>query len=186
MNGKKLFTHKINEIQNMNPNESKATLSNLIMEQEINRIKRIEAVKKCNRKRYASLKVQIELEKENKELLKEIERLQKENEELKRLKGFKESKQIEEIDNDDDDQPTYIIPEFEILDINTANKYIDEISDLLEELTGSENETINHNKYVSILKKNNLRKPSTYKLAERQNKQYKLILRAVKEEFDED
>jgi len=184
MNGKKLFNNTMHEIQNMKPNESKATLSNLIMEQEIKRIKRVEAVKKCNVKRYASLKVQKELEIEIKELLKEIEALKKENNDLKQLKGFKESKQIKEI-NDDDEEP-YIIPEFEIMDTKEANKYIDSISDLLEELTGSTDDIINMNKYLSILRKNNLRKPSTYPRKERQIKQYKMIIEAIKNEFETD
>lgn len=205
MNGKKLFNHTMHEIQNMKPNESKATLSNLIMEQEIKRIKRVDAVKKCNVKRYASLKVQKELETEIKELLKEIETLKKENTELKQCKNgdaggqpplnprdpyamgamaFKESNQIKEINGDDEEQ--YIIPEFEIMDTKEANKYIDSISDLLEELTETEDETINMNKYLSILRKNNLRKPSTYPRKERQIKQYKMIIEAIKNEFEPD
>jgi hypothetical protein len=42
------------------------------------------------------------------------------------------------------------------------------------------------NKYLSILRKNNLRKPSTYPRKERQIKQYKLIMEAIKNEFETD
>ena len=39
---------------------------------------------------------------------------------------------------------------------------------------------------LSILRKNNLRKPSTYPRKERQIKQYKLIMEAIKNEFETD
>lgn len=170
MNGKKLFQENLRHIQDMKLNETKATLSDLILKEELKRVKRVEAVKKCNVKRYASLKRQKELEAENMALKKEIE-------ELKQLKGFKESPQVKEFTSDD-------IPEFEELETSEENEYIDTISDLLEGLTYSKDDNLNMEVYKNILKKNKLRKPSSYPLKDRQRKQYKMIIEAIKNEFE--
>ncbi|NCX04305.1 MAG: hypothetical protein EBW68_00805 [Actinobacteria bacterium] len=170
MNGKKLFQENLRHIQDMKLNETKATLSDLILKEEIKRVRRVEAVKKCNRKRYASLKIQKELEAENMALKKEIE-------ELKQLKGFKESPQVKEITSDE-------IPEFEDMETSEENEYIDTISDLLEGLTESKDDNYNMSIYKEILKKNNLRRPSSYPILERRRKQYKLIIESIKKEFE--
>lgn len=170
MNGKKLFQENLRHIQSMKLDETKATLSDLILKEELKRVRRVEAVKKCNVKRYASLKRQKELEDENMKLKKEIE-------ELKQLKGFKESPQVKEITSED-------IPEYEEMDTSEENEYIDSISDLLEGLTQSKDDNYNMSIYKEILQKNKLRRPSSYPIIERRRKQYKLIIDAIKKEFE--
>lgn len=169
MNGKKLFQENLRHIQAMKLDETKATLSDLILREELKRVKRVEAIKKCNVKRYASLKRQKELEAENMALKKEIE-------ELKQLKGFKESPQVKEFTSDE-------IPEFEDMETSEENEYIDTINDLLEGLSQSKDENLNMSIYKEILQKNKLRRTSSYPIKERR-KQYKLIIEAIKKEFE--
>lgn len=180
LNGKKLFQAEMREINKLSNQQKGETLASLLMEKEAKRIKRVESVKKCNVKRYASLKRQKELEDENKELLKEIDRLEKEIKEVKQLKGFKESPQVREIKDDG-----YMVPEYEELD--NEDYYIDEIEKLLIELCeyhGKEDDKYICEMYKNILQKNQLKSANKYPLATKREKEYKKIIEAIKKEFD--
>jgi hypothetical protein len=183
MNGKKLFQENLRHIQDMKLNETKATLSDLIMKEEIKRVKRVEAVKKCNVKRYASLKAQKELEAENKALIIDNERLERELKEIKQLKGFKESKQVKEIKTEGGYFDIDDVPEYE--DLDNEKKYTDEIEKLLCALgkhIGFEDDlTI---LYLDILRENGLKQAKKYPIAEKREKEYKKIIEAIKNEFD--
>lgn len=185
MNGKKLFQENLRHIQDMKLSETKATLSDLILKEELKRVKRVEAVKKCNVKRYASLKVQKELEAENKALREENERLKNELKEVKQLKGFRESKQIKEID---DHKGGYFdindVPEYE--ELENEDYYIDEIEKLLIELGdyhGKRDDNYICEIYKNILQKNQLKPANKYPIATKREKEYKKIIEAIKNEF---
>lgn len=167
----------------MKLNETKATLSDLILKEELKRIKRVESVKKCNVKRYASLKVQKELEEENKALKADNERLENELKEVKQLKGFRESKQIKEIMTEGGYFSIDDVPEYE--ELENEKKYTDEIESLLCAL----GRQIGYNDdlsflYLDILKENGLKQAKKYPFAEKREKEYKKIIEAIKNEFD--
>jgi hypothetical protein len=188
MNGKKLFTAKMEQIDNLKAKEAINALKQVEIDNEIKRRKRIEATNKCNVKRYASLKVQKELEEENKALKEDNERLEKEVAELKLLKGFKESKQIKEIKDDhkggifDDYHDDDYVPEYE--DLDNEEMYNDEITRLLIMIgnqIGFKGDAIIL--YKDILRKNGLKQAKKYPYAERREKEYKKIIDALNREL---
>lgn len=183
MNGKKLFKAEMQEINKLTNQQKGETLTGLLMEKEARRIKRVESVKKCNVKRYGSLKVQKELEEENKALMQEIERLERELKEVKQLKVFKESKQIKEIKESGNYFDINDVPEYE--ELENELKYKDEITKLLCALgtqIGFENDL--GFLYLDILKENGLKQANIYPIAEKREKEYKKIIEAIKNEFD--
>jgi hypothetical protein len=183
MNGKKLFQSEMREINKLTNQQKGETLAGLLMEKEARRIKRVEAVKKCNVKRYASLKRQKELEEENKSLMQEIERLERELKDVKQLKGFKESKQIKEIKTEGGYFDINDVPEYE--ELENEERYKDDIEKLLIALgkhIGFEDDL--SFLYLDILRENGLKQAKKYPIAEKREKEYKKIIEAIKKEFD--
>jgi hypothetical protein len=154
------------EIQAMTGGEAKATLSGLIMEQQIKRAKQRIANSKSNKKRYASNKELQAIKDEN-------ERLKKELDEIKQLKGFKESPQISEI-----------LSEMGDLDETEADKYSDKIESILTQLLrydATESEILDF--YDNFLKINGLKKPSSFNYKEQQRAEYKKIISLLRKEL---
>jgi hypothetical protein len=185
MNGKKLFTAKMEQIDNLKAKEAINALKQVEIDNEIKRRKRIEATNKCNVKRYASLKVQKELEEENKALKADNERLEKEIAELKLLKGFRESKQIKEIKDDHkggffDD---YDVPEDEEMPEDEENENLDKIEELIRMLYNPRNATEWTKYFEQFLRDNKLRKPLSFKLLDRKRKEFKKIIDALNREL---
>lgn len=184
MNGKKLFTAKMEQIDNLKAKDAINALKQVEIDNEIKRRKRIEATNKCNVKRYASLKVQKELEEENKALKADNERLEKEVAELKLLKGFKESKQIKEIDdhkggffND------YDVPEDEEMPEDEENENLDKIEELIRRIYNPRNATEWTKCFEQFLRDNKLRKPLSYPLLDKKRKVFKQIIDALNREL---
>lgn len=154
------------EIQAMTGGEAKATLSGLIMDQQIKRAKQRIANSKSNKKRYASNKELQAIKDEN-------EKLKKELEEIKQLKGFKESSQISEIMEGMGD-----------LEESEADKYSDRIESLLTQIMGydaTEEDILNY--YSNFLKVNGLKKPSSFNYREQQKNEYKKIISTLRKEI---
>jgi hypothetical protein len=179
MNGKQLFNAKMEQIDGLKAKDAINALKHVEIDNEIKRRKRIEATNKCNVKRYASLKVQKELEAENKALKEDNDRLEKEIEELKKLKGFKESPKVREIRDDGG----YILPEDEEMSETEENSYTDKIEDLINEIYRPKNVEELMAYFEDFLKENKFRKPLLFPLLERKRKEFKKIIDALNREL---